>query len=128
MLPEPPQMAIQSGRRLRAISTPFGLPTLLVTCLVYFNDGPAQIRTGYSSNPLFGLPIVRTWNVAVHSPVDLLSIPFSGPATAYYWQAYAQTHIVALKGQTVTALAGGTVHTLYADCTVGSPTASIKQK
>jgi hypothetical protein len=92
---------------------------------VWFTAGPAQLRTGYLSNPLFGVPVYRTWNVAVHAPNDFLSIPFSGVATGYYWQAYAKTQIYAASGQRVTALAGGTLTTVFADCAVGSPTASV---
>jgi hypothetical protein len=63
--------------------------------------------------------------VAVHSPYDLHSIPFSGVATAYYWQAHAQTNLYAVAGNLVSAVAGGTLTTVIADCVVGDPSDSI---
>jgi hypothetical protein len=94
------------------------------TAWVYFNNSPAQIRTGYLSNPLWGQPLWRTWNVAVHSPYDLHSIPFSGIATpGYYWQAYAYTDLYAVKGNKVSAVAGGEITTVLGDCVVLAPAA-----
>ena len=92
---------------------------------VYFNGSQAQIRTGYSSNPLYGLPLYRTWNVSVHSPYDLISLPFSGPATGFYWQAYKQTGIYSHRGNVVSAIAGGELVTTFMRCRVASPSATI---
>lgn len=86
------------------------------------------ISTSYRINPSYGLPVSHNWRITYSSSIDLTLQDFSG-LPAWGSQSWSTTSSVrghALSGQTLTAMANGSVLTSWGYCASGNPVATIK--